>query len=87
VKASEWFLPVHCRQARAGLEWSLEQLAAAAHIELKALALYERGEGQLSTADLIVLGAAFNKAGVIAFGHGGDPGVRFTRPKTLFDVG
>jgi transcriptional regulator with XRE-family HTH domain len=85
MRAAELFLAAQCRAGRGLLGWSQERLAAEAHLELEAVALYERGERQLSTPELIVLGAAFNRAGMIAFGHEGEPGVRFIGTRTLFD--
>jgi len=75
------FSPGQCRAGRGLLGWSQDRLAASARLEPEAVELYERGEGQLSTAELTVLGAAFNSAGVIAVAENcAGEGVRFNRP-------
>lgn len=66
MRKREHFSPAQTRAARGLLDWSVRRLAEAAHLEPEAVFLYERREGELSTAELIVLGSAFNQAGVIA---------------------
>jgi hypothetical protein len=90
MKGRERFSPAQCRAARALLPWSPERLASAARLEPEAVELYERGEGQLATSELIVLGGALNAAGVIALPEGwAGEGVRFHQlqspaPRTPF---
>ena len=91
MRSREKFSPAQCRAGRALIGWSPRRLAEAAHIEQEAVELYERGEGMLSTSELIVLGAALNSGGVIALADGwAGEGVRLNRPsgpvaRTPFD--
>lgn len=70
MKDRERFSPGQTRAARALLNWTVEQLAEAARIEAEAVELYEQEQAALALSELIVLGAALNKGGVIALAEG-----------------
>jgi len=83
MTARQTFSPAQCRAARGLLDWSQDVLAVVARLEPEAVELYERGEGMLSTPDLVQLGAAFNNVGVIAVAeYRAGEGVRFNRARS-----
>lgn len=73
--------PAQCRAARALLDWSQPQLAAAAGLGLGSLADFESGAKPLPEAAASLVVRAFQAAGVQLIPEdGGGAGVRFRRP-------
>jgi hypothetical protein len=75
-------LPPQCRMACAGLEWSWDDLAAAAEVSRDTIARFLRGE-ELRPGTVACMQAAIEKAGVEFIPeNGGGPGVRLKKRKT-----
>jgi transcriptional regulator with XRE-family HTH domain len=73
--------PAQCRAARALLDWTQPQLAAAAGLGLTTLADFESGARPLPEQALGLLSRALQTAGVQLIPEdGGGAGVRFRRP-------
>ena len=64
-----------CRAARAFLDWSREDLAAAAKVAVRTIVDFERGARSPQNSTLAVIAAAFEQAG-IEFTNGSEPGVK-----------
>jgi transcriptional regulator with XRE-family HTH domain len=75
---------VQCRMARAGLGWSVEDLALRSGVPLDTVVRFEAGETVSSRVDT-VLRETLTAAGVIFEDDGqlveGGPGVRLRRPQ------
>ena len=87
-RAREQFSPNQCAAGRALLGWSIERLAAEAHVEVEVIELFEAGDGEPGDVDLAAIGRAlyWRGSGVIALGARlGGEGVRFARPPNLRD--
>ena len=86
IRGRERFSPAQSRAARGLLSWTTVRLASVAGFEPEAIELYEAGEGDLSAAELVTLGRAFNQAGVIAIAEReAGEGVRLRFPSALPD--
>lgn len=66
MRARETFSPAQCRAARGLLNWTREDLAHYAGIELEAVEIYEAGAADLDRDELVNLGRVFTGAGVVA---------------------
>lgn len=67
--------PLQCRMARAALQWSVNDLAAAAKLAPNTISSFEVEKRRPNRATLTVIRAAFEAAGV-EFTNGEAPGVR-----------
>ncbi|MDI3307687.1 MAG: helix-turn-helix transcriptional regulator [Acetobacteraceae bacterium] len=73
--------PAQCRAARALLNWSQDQLEAAAKVARKTIADFEREARQPYDRTLAAIRAALEAAGVeFIEENGGGPGVRLRKP-------
>ncbi|SEE09429.1 Helix-turn-helix [Rhizobiales bacterium GAS188] len=70
--------PAQVRMARAALNWSLNQLAAAAGIHRNTISNFETGKYAGDPAKLATIRRALEAAGV-EFTNGGQPGVRLRK--------
>ena len=75
--------PRQCRMARAALNWSNPDLAAAAKVGVNTVSRFEQG-GDARRSSLEAIRRAFEGAGVVFLGHGevslsGGEGVRVTQ--------
>lgn len=70
--------PQQCKAARAGLDWSREQLALAAGIAERTLTDFERQASNMLRKNKVALREAFHRAGVI---FDGSNGIRFGESK------
>jgi transcriptional regulator with XRE-family HTH domain len=68
--------PAQCRAARALLDWTQDDLAAAAQVGVVTLRQFERGVSQPRRAIVAALRRALEEAGVRFIDRGGGPGVR-----------
>ena len=68
-------IPAQCRAGRALLSWSQTDLATASGVSLRAIASFEKSRTKLMNANLKMLQAALEAAGV-EFTNGEAPGVR-----------
>ncbi len=83
LRDTERFSPAQCRAARGLINLSVAELALRSSLEVEAIEIYEAEEAELSIDELLMLGRAFNKAGVIAKSHSGyGDGVRIVRSMT-----
>ena len=74
--------PAQCRAARALLDWSQDDLAAAASVAKKTIADQERGSRRPYDRTLDALQAAFESAGAEFIPEDGKGvGVRLTKPE------
>ena len=53
-----------CKMARAGIGWSIQRLAAAAHVGVATVARFETGKGETIPATLAAIQRALEAAGV-----------------------
>jgi transcriptional regulator with XRE-family HTH domain len=67
--------PAQVRMARAALNWSLQQLSAAAGVHRNTISNFETGRYAGEPATLEAIRTALEAAGV-EFTNGGQPGVR-----------
>jgi transcriptional regulator with XRE-family HTH domain len=73
-------LPVQCQMARAGLGWSLRDLAAAAKVGVDTVTRFERGD-PLKERTVEAIQHALETAGIEFIAeNGGGPGVRLRKP-------
>ena len=70
--------PAQCRAARGLLDWTQQELADAARIEVATVRLFEGEAAESRQATLAVLRQAFEAAGV-EFTNGDQPGVRVAK--------
>ena len=72
--------PAQCRAARGLLNWSQEQLAAAANVSATTLRNFERGATIPMPNNMAALSAALAAAGIIFIAQNGEgPGVRLKK--------
>jgi transcriptional regulator with XRE-family HTH domain len=74
------FIPAQCRAARALLNWSQVELAAAAAVSKQTLVDFERGARQPYPRTLADIVAAL-EAGGVEFTNGDMPGVRLKKKR------
>lgn len=70
--------PAQARAARALLNWTREQLAAASNTPMRTVARFELGEGAPRATTVRAIRAALEAAGVI-FTDGEEPGVKLRK--------
>jgi transcriptional regulator with XRE-family HTH domain len=74
--------PAQSRAARALLDWTQPQLAAAANLGLSTIVDFERSRREVSESGLAAIRAALEAAGVIFVDENGEgPGVRLKKKK------
>jgi transcriptional regulator with XRE-family HTH domain len=78
VIAFEFMAPAQCRAARALLNWTQTELAAASSLGLSTVVDFERERRQVSEEAVTAIRTALEKAGV-EFTNGGEPGVKLRR--------
>ena len=71
-------IPAQCRMARAGIRWTMRELAAAASVSRVTVVLFETGRRIPLPRTLAAIRAALEAAGV-EFTDGDKPGVRLAR--------
>ena len=73
--------PAQCRAARGLLDWTQEDLAAAADVSRSTVRDFEKGRHYLNRTSAGQITAAFERAGVVLIAAGEmGPGVRLVRP-------
>lgn len=73
--------PEQCRSARAWLDWSQEELAAAAKVALSTVRDFEKGRRVPIVNNIEAIQAVLAKAGVTPFSAEGEPGGIRYRPR------
>lgn len=72
--------PAQCRAARALIEWSREELAAAASVAVRTISDFEAGRREPIRATMAAMRGALEAAGVIFVDENGEgPGVRLRK--------
>ena len=73
--------PAQCRMARAALQWTVQELAAKAHVSRATVSRFELEQGPANQSTQALLRQTFEAAGVeLIDENGGGPGVRLRKP-------
>lgn len=72
--SAEGLSPAQCRMARAALQWSLDEAAAAAEVSRRTILRLENDQRNIQPAKIEAIRRAYESAGVRFIEEGGDRG-------------